>query len=86
MPYAAKPVTRMDAVRAGSENRIKELKEDMSLDTFCLQLFDATDAAFRTDCVFYNLLMGFRETALPSCWCERRLRGRSPRGHQLQRS
>lgn len=60
--------------QADSENRIKELKEDLSLDTFCLQSFDATDVAFRTGCVLYNLLMGFRETALPSCWFERCLR------------
>jgi hypothetical protein len=74
VPYAAEVVTRMYAGRADSENRIKELKEDLSLDTFCLQSFDATDAAFRTGCVLYNLLMGFRETVLPSCWFERRLR------------
>lgn len=59
VPYAAEPVTRMYAGRADSENRIKELKEDLSMDTFCLQAFDATDAAFRTDCALYNLLMGF---------------------------
>ncbi len=74
VPYAAEVVTRMYAGRADSENRIKELKEDLSLDTFCLQSFDATDAAFRTGCVLYNLLMGFRETVLPACWFERRLR------------
>jgi hypothetical protein len=74
VPYAAEVVTRMYAGRADSENRIKELKEDLSLDTFCLQSFDATDAAFRTGGVLYNLLMGFRETVLPSCWFERRLR------------
>ncbi len=74
VPYAAELVTRMYAGRADSENRIKELKEDLSLDTFCLQSFDATDAAFRTGCVLYNFLMGFRETVLPSCWFERRLR------------
>ena len=74
VPYAAELVTRMYAGRADSENRIKELKEDLSLDTFCLQSFDATDAAFRTGCVLYNLLMGFREAVLPSCWFERRLR------------
>lgn len=74
VPYAAELVTRMYAGRADSENRIKELKEDLSLDTFCLQSFDATDAAFRTGCVLYNLLMGFRETVLPSCWFEHRLR------------
>jgi hypothetical protein len=74
VPYAAEVVTRMYAGRADSENRIKELKEDLSLDTFGLQSFDGTDAAFRTGCVLYNLLMGFRETVLPSCWFERRLR------------
>jgi hypothetical protein len=72
--FAAELVTRMYAGRADSENRIKELKEDLSLDTFCLQSFDATDAAFLTGCVLYNLLMGFRETVLPSCWFERWLR------------
>jgi Transposase DDE domain group 1 len=74
VPFAAELVPRMYAGRADCENRIKELKEDLSLDTFCLQSFDATDAAFRTGCVLYNLLMGFRETVLPSCWFERRLR------------
>lgn len=73
-PYAAELVTRMYAGRADSENRIKELKQDLSLNTFCLQSFDATDAVFRTGCVRSNLLMGFRETVLPSCWFERRLR------------
>lgn len=74
VPYAAEIVCRMYAGRADSENRIKELKEDLSLDTFCLQSFDATDAAFRLGCVAYNLLAGFRETVLPRCWVERRLR------------
>jgi hypothetical protein len=74
VPYAAELVTRMYAGRADSENRIKELKEDLSLDTFCLQSVDATDAAFRMGCVLYNFLTGFRETVLPSCWFERRLR------------
>lgn len=74
VPYAAELVCRMYAGRADSENRIKELKEDLSLDTFCLHEFDATDAAFRLGCVAYNLLAGFRETVLPRCWMERRLR------------
>ncbi|WP_447975618.1 hypothetical protein [Nitrospira sp. Kam-Ns4a] len=74
VPYAAELVTRMDAGRADSENRIKELTEDLSLDTFCLQSFDATAAAFRTGCVLSNLLRGFRETVLPACWFKRRLR------------
>ena len=67
VPYAAEVVTRMYAGRADSENRIKELKEDLSLDTFCLRSLDATDAAFRTGCVLYTLRMGFWETVLPSC-------------------
>jgi hypothetical protein len=74
VPYAAEVVTRMYGGRADSENRIKELKEDLSLDTFCLKSFDATDAAFRMGCVLYNLLADFRETLLPRAWFERRLR------------
>jgi DDE family transposase len=74
MPYAAEVVCRMYAGRADSENRIKERKDDLSLDTFCLQSFEATDAAFRLGCVAYNLLAGFRETVFPRCWFERRLR------------
>jgi hypothetical protein len=74
VPYAAEVVSRMYGGRADSENRIKELKEDLSLDTFCLKSFDATDAAFRMGCVLYNLLAQFRETVLPRSWFERRLR------------
>lgn len=74
VPYAAEVVSRMYVGRADSENRIKELKEDLSLDSFCLKSFDATDAAFRTGCVLYNLLADFRETVLPRSWFERRLR------------
>ena len=74
VPYAAEVVSRMYGGRADSENRIKELKEDLSLDTFCLKSFDATDAAFRMGCVLYNLLAEFRETVLPRSWFERRLR------------
>ena len=73
VPYAAEIVTRMYAGRADSENRIKELKEDLSLDTFCLKSFDATDAAFRMGGVLYNLLADFRETVLPRSWFEKRL-------------
>jgi hypothetical protein len=74
VPYAADLVCRMYAGRADSENRIKELKEDLSLDTFCLPAFDATDATFRLGCVAYNFLAGFGETVLPRCWVERQLR------------
>lgn len=74
LPYAAEVVSRMYVGRADSENRIKEMKEDLGLDTFCLKSFDATDAAFRMGCVLYNLLTQFRETVLPRSWFERRLR------------
>jgi hypothetical protein len=74
VPYAAELVCRMYAGRADSENRIKELKEDLSRDTFCFQSFEATDAAFRLGCVAYNLLAGFRATLLPRCGFARRLR------------
>jgi hypothetical protein len=74
LPYSAEVVSRMYGGRANSENRIKEFKEDLSLDTFCLKSFDATDAAFRMGCVLYNLLAQFRETVLPRSWFERRLR------------
>jgi Transposase DDE domain group 1 len=74
LTYSAEIITRMYSGRAETENRIKEFKEDLSLDGFCLQSFDATDAAFRTGCVLYNLLAGFRETVLPRSWFERRLR------------
>jgi hypothetical protein len=74
VPYGAEVVCRMYAGRADSENRIKELKEDLSLGTFCLKSFDGTDAAFRMGCVLYNLLAEFRETVLPRSWFERRLR------------
>lgn len=74
VPYAAEVVSRMYGGRADSENRIKELKEDLSLDTFCLKSFEATDAAFRMGGVLYNLLADFRETVLPRAWFEKRLR------------
>ena len=56
------------------ERAIKEIKDDLSLDTFCLKSFDATDAAFRMGGVLYNLLAEFRETVLPRSWFEKRMR------------
>lgn len=73
LPYAAEMVIRMYAGRADSENRIKELKDDLGLGHFVLNSFDATDATFRMGCVLYNLLAGFRETVLPNRWFGRRL-------------
>ena len=46
--------------RADAENRIKELKYDFAIDGFCLKKFWATEAAFRSIIVAYNLMSLFR--------------------------
>ena len=50
--------------RADCENRIKELKEDFGLESFCLQDFWGTEASFRFIMVAYNLMSLFRHFAL----------------------
>ena len=50
--------------RADAENRIKELKYDFGLDSFCMDKFWATEAAFRTIMVAYNLMSLFRQIVL----------------------
>ena len=50
--------------RADCENRIKELKQDFGLESFCLQDVWATEASFRWIMVAYNLLSLFRHQAL----------------------
>ena len=50
--------------RADAENRIKELKYDFGLDTFCMDKFWATEAAFRTIMIGYNLMSLFRQAVL----------------------
>lgn len=50
--------------RADAENRIKELKYDFALDSFCLNKFWATEAAFRSIMVVYNLMSLFRHLVL----------------------
>ena len=50
--------------RADCENRIKELKQDFGLESFCLQDFWGTEASFRFIIVAYNLLSLFRHQAL----------------------
>jgi hypothetical protein len=52
--------------RADAENRIKELKYDFGLDSFCMNKFWATEAAFRTIMVAYNLMSLFRQIVLKS--------------------
>lgn len=41
--------------RADMENRIAELKHDLAADDFCLQEFLATEAAFRSILLLFNL-------------------------------
>ena len=50
--------------RADCENRIKELKQDFGLESFCLQDFWGTEASFRWIMVAYNLMMLFQHFGL----------------------
>jgi Transposase DDE domain group 1 len=50
--------------RAESENRIKDLKEDFGADSFCLQSFDGTEAAFRLICFLFNLIADFKREVI----------------------
>ena len=57
-------IDRLYAGRADSENRIKELGADFGLRGFVLQKFWATEAAFRTVILAYNLMALFRQAVL----------------------
>jgi Transposase DDE domain group 1 len=46
--------------RADMENRIAELKHDLGADNFCLREFFATEAAFRSILLLFNLLGEFQ--------------------------
>ncbi|MGB8456790.1 MAG: IS1380 family transposase [Candidatus Acidiferrum sp.] len=46
--------------RADMENRIAELKHDLAADDFCMQEFFATEAAFRSILLLFNLLGEFQ--------------------------
>jgi hypothetical protein len=49
--------------RADMENRIAELKHDLGADGFCLKQFFATEAAFRSVLLLFNLLAEFQRAA-----------------------
>ena len=49
--------------RADMENRIAELKHDLGADGFCLKKFFATEAAFRSVLLLFNLLGEFQRAA-----------------------
>ena len=57
-------IWNMYNTRADCENRIKELKQDFGLDSFCMQDFWATEAAFRFILMAYNLISLFRHFVL----------------------
>jgi DNA-directed RNA polymerase subunit N (RpoN/RPB10) len=49
--------------RADMENRIEELKNDLGADGFCRKQFFATEAAFRSILLLFNLLAEFQRAA-----------------------
>ena len=57
-------VWRLYRGRADCENRIKELKADFGLDSFCLRDFWATEAALGVTMLAYNLMSVFRHTVI----------------------
>lgn len=57
-------VWRLYNGRSDSENRIAELKADFGLNGFCLDPFYATEAAFRSAMLAYNLMSLFRQALL----------------------
>src|SRR4051795_4577537 len=50
-------------LRSDMENRIAELKHDLGADGFCLKQFFATEAAFRSVLLLFNLLAEFQRAA-----------------------
>lgn len=62
----AKDVWMLYRNRADAENRIKELKEDFALASFCMQKFEATETALNWIMVAYNLMSLFRIAILKS--------------------
>jgi hypothetical protein len=50
--------------RADMENRIAELKRDLGADGFCLKKFHATEAAFRSELLLFNLMAEFQRAAV----------------------
>lgn len=50
--------------RADAENRIKELKEDFALASFCMNKFEATETALNWVMIAYNLMSLFRMSIL----------------------
>jgi len=64
MDLPAQQIWEMYKQRGDAENRIKELKYDFALDTFCMHNFWGTEAAFRSILMAYNMLALFRQVVL----------------------
>lgn len=62
----AEQIWQLYKQRGDAENRIKELKYDFALETFCTNNFWGTEAAFRSILMAYNLLALFRQVVLKS--------------------
>ncbi len=62
----ASSVSELYRGRADAENRIKELKYDFGMDSFNLNDFWATEAAFRFILMAYNIMSLFRQVVLSS--------------------
>jgi hypothetical protein len=50
-------------LRGNMENVIKELKLDLSADTFCMKQFFSTEAVFKSILLLYNLMVEFRKAS-----------------------
>ena len=66
MDLPAEQIWEMYKQRGDAENRIKELKYDFALETFCMNNFWGTEAAFRSVLMAYNLMALFRQVVLKS--------------------
>lgn len=64
LDLAPAEVWRIYRSRADSENRIGELKMDFGLSGFCLDSFWATEAAFHSILLAYNIMSLFRQAVL----------------------
>lgn len=64
LELAPAEVWRLYRGRGDAENRIAELKYDFGINGFCLDSFYATEAAFRTVMLAYNLMSVFRQALL----------------------
>lgn len=64
LKLAPAEIWRLYRGRADCENRIKELKYDFGVDSFCLRDFWATEASLNMAMIAYNLMSLFRQAAM----------------------